>query len=176
VDASQGAAAYGWTKRGRAGLFTIAVGIPVLIIVGAATGRSRSAVGVPTWVSWTLAIPAVLVGLPLAWACTSLGNQNATNLMLKIYRRDGLDAAEKLVPAWRGPEKVGAQMFTLALALEREGDHVGAEAAYRRAVDGGFPPAMLNLANRLEHRGENAEAEELLRRATEAGALKGQDY
>lgn len=171
-----GAAAYGWTKSGRVCLFTIAVGIPALIIVGAVTGWSRSAIGVPTWVSWTLAIPAVLIGIPLAWYCTPQGTQNATNIMLRAYRREGLDAAERLVPAWRGPDKVGGQMFNLALALEREGDHVGAEAACRRAAECGFRQAMLNLADRLTRRGEDAEAAELLGRAVGDGNLKRNDH
>lgn len=165
--------AYGWTRRECASLFTIATGTPVLIVVGAVTGWSRWAIGVPTWLSWTLAVPAVLVGLPLAWTCTSRGTGNVTNILLKTYRCDGLDAAEKMVPSWLGPYKVGLQMFNLALALERDGDHVGAEAAYRRSAEGGFPPAMFNLANLLAQRGESAKAEVLYRHAAEAGLNPG---
>ncbi len=91
-------------------------------------------------------------------------------MLLKAYRRDGIDATEKQYLLSRvSPERAGLQWFNVALALEREGDDEGAHQVYRRAAEYSFPPAMFNLANRLRRRGEEAEAQALFRRAEELG-------
>ncbi|MFF3464424.1 hypothetical protein ACWCQN_19960 [Streptomyces sp. NPDC001984] len=150
-------------------LFAVATGVPVVIVVGAITGWSHSAMGMPTWASWTIAALAILIGLPLAWFSTPLGTRNATNILLRAYRRQGLEVAEQQYLSRLAPYRAGLQLFNLALALEGEGDQDGAEAVYRRAADCGFPPAMVSLAHRLSRRGEDGEARELFRRAAEAG-------
>ena len=153
-----------------------ATGIPTVIVVGAVTGWSRTAIGVPTWVSWTLVVPITAVGVLAAWASTPFGREGTTNTLLKAYRRDGIEVAEKQYWLSRmSPERAGAQWFNVALALEREGDDEAAEAVYRHAAERGFPPAMFNLANRIRQRGEEAEAQALYRRASEAGS-KQSDY
>jgi hypothetical protein len=143
--------------------------VPVVIVVGAVTGWSHSAMGIPTWASWMIAALAILIGLPLAWFSTPLGTRNATSILLRAYRREGLEVAEQLYLSRLAPYRAGLQLFNLALALDREGDQVGAEAVYRRAADCGFPPAMVSLAHRLSRRGEDEQARELFRRAAEAG-------
>jgi hypothetical protein len=161
--------AHGWSRRALVALFSVATGVPVVIVVGAVTGWSQSAMGIPTWVSWTITAPATLIGLPLAWFSTPLGTRNATNILLRAYRREGLEGAEQLYLSRLAPHRAGLQLFNLALALDREGDQIGAEAVYRRAADCGFPPAMVSLAHRLSRRGEDEQARELFRRAAEAG-------
>jgi TPR repeat protein len=97
-------------------------------------------------------------------------------MLLRAYRRVGLEAAEKQY--WLSlvsRPRAGLQWFNVALALEREGDDDAAEAVYRHAAECGFPPAMYNLANRLHRRGEEAQAQALYRRATEAGFSRS-DY
>ncbi|MGY5036624.1 tetratricopeptide repeat protein [Streptomyces sp. 900116325] len=149
-------------------IFTLATAVPAALVLGAVTGWSRSTMGVPTWVSWTIAAPAILIGSLFAWASTPLGTRNATSILLKIYRREGLEAAEERL-FLASPYRVGLQLHNLAVVLEREGDQDSADAVYRRAVDCGYPPAMVNLAIRLSRRGEEDEAQELYRRAVDAG-------
>lgn len=95
-------------------------------------------------------------------------------MLLKAYRRDGIEVAEKQYLLTRlSAERAGLQWFNVALALEREGDDDDAEAVYRHAAECGFPPAMFNLAIRHHRRGEEAEAQELFRRAEELGLKRG---
>lgn len=166
---------YGWSRRALVTTFVIGTGVPVVIVVGAVTGWSRSAVGLPTWASWAIAIPAILIGLPFAWFSTPLGTNSSTNMLLRAYRREGLEVAEQQYLSMVGPQRTGLALFNLALALDREGDQDGAEAVYRRAVDCGSPPAMVNLANRLRQRGDYDEAQELYRRASRAGWLASEE-
>ena len=162
--------AYGWGIRARTVLFIVAIGVPAAIIVGAVTGWSRSTIGLPSWASWTLAVPTTVVGLVLAWTSTPLGRDKSTDILLKAYRRDGLEVAEKkLLPTLISRERAGLQLFNLALALQREGDYDGAVAVYRRAAECGSPPAMFNLAKWLEHRGHGDEAQSFYRQAEQAG-------
>jgi TPR repeat protein len=140
------------------------------MVVGGVTGWSHTTIGLPTWASWTLAVPATVVGLVFAWSSTTSGRDGATNTLLKAYRRVGIEAAEKQYPLSRvSRERAGLQWFNVALALDRKGDDEAAEAVYRHAATCGFAPAMYNLANRLNRRGEEIEAQELYRRAAEAG-------
>lgn len=156
--------------RARVGMFVVAIGVPAVIIAGTVTGWSRAKIGLPTWASWTLAIPATFLGLVFAWSSTSFGRDSTTNALLKAYRRGGIEATEKQYSLSRvSRERVGLQWFNVALALEREGDDEGAEAVYRHAAECRYPPAMFNLANRLRRRGEDAEAQALYRRAEEFG-------
>ena len=91
-------------------------------------------------------------------------------MLLKAYRRDGIEVAEKQYLLSRvSSERAGLQWFNVALALEREGDDEDAEAVYQHAAECGFPPAMFNLANRHYRRGEEVEAQALYRRAEELG-------
>jgi tetratricopeptide (TPR) repeat protein len=101
----------------------------------------------------------------LAWCCTAVGGRTVTNMLLRTYRRAGLPGVERLFHARMAPDRVGGQLFNLARALQREGDHSGAEAVYRRAAQLGFAPAMWNLGSILRGRGEEAEALALHRRA-----------
>ncbi|MFE4964838.1 hypothetical protein [Streptomyces sp. NPDC056660] len=140
-----------------------------MLVLGAVTGWSRSAIGTPTWAAWTIAALAICVGLPFAWAATPLGTRGATHLLLNAYRREGLEAAERQYLSRLAPRRAGLQLFNLALALERAGDQDGAHAVYRRAAECGFPPAMANLAYGLSRRGEEAEAQVWYHRAVEAG-------
>lgn len=161
---------YGWSRRARIVLSVVAIGVPAAIVVGAVTGWSHSTIGLPNWASWTLAVPTTVGGLLLAWSSTPLGRDHTTSLLLTVYRRDGLEVAEKkLIPTWLPPERAGLQLFNLALALQREGDFDGAISVYRRAAECGFPPAMFNLANWLQRRGNEAEAQALYRQAEDAG-------
>ncbi|MER5515919.1 hypothetical protein [Streptomyces sp. NPDC002763] len=154
-------------------LFVVSVGVPVVLVLGAVTGWSRSAIGAPTWASWTIAALAICIGLPFAWAATPLGTRGATHLLLNAYRREGLEAAERQYLSRLAPRRAGLQLFNLALALERAGDQDGAHAVYRRAAECGFPPAMANLAYGLSRRGEEEEAQDWYRRAVEAGYTTG---
>ncbi|MFF4898478.1 hypothetical protein [Streptomyces sp. NPDC001068] len=156
-----------------ASLFVVSAGVPAVLVLDAATGWSRAAIGTPVWVSWTVAALALVVGLPFAWAATPVGTRGATNLLLKAYRGEGLEAAERDYLSWLSPHRAGLQLFNLGLALDREGDQDGAEAVYRRAAAHGYPPAMVNLAHVLARRGEEAESADWFRRAAEAGYPTG---
>lgn len=167
---------YGWSLRARISLFIVATGVPAAVIAGAITGWNREKIGLPTWASWTLAVPGAVVGLVFAWNCTSFGRDDATKTLLKAYRRDGIEAAEQQYWLTRvSRERAGLQWFNVALALEREGDDEGAEVVYRHAAECGFPPAMFNLAKWLRRRGEDAEAQALYVRAEELG-FRRSDY
>lgn len=150
-------------------LFVVSAGVPVALVLGAATGWSRSAIGTPAWAAWTIAALAICVGFPLAWFSTPLGTRSATSLLLKAYRREGLETAERQHLSRLSPYRAGIQLCNLGLALEKAGDQDGALAVYRRAADHGSPPAMINLAIGLSRRGEEEEAREWYRRAVEAG-------
>ncbi|MEV7974928.1 tetratricopeptide repeat protein [Streptomyces sp. NPDC086519] len=150
-------------------LFAVSAGVPVVLVLGAVTGWSHSVTGAPAWASWTIAVLAVFTGLPLAWFSTTPGTRSATNLLLKAYRREGLEYVEQQYLSKLAPHRAGLQLFNLALALDRAGDQDGALAVYRRAADCGSPPAMANLAYWLSRHGEKAEAQEWYRRAVEAG-------
>ncbi|MFD4976369.1 tetratricopeptide repeat protein [Streptomyces sp. NPDC058424] len=150
-------------------LFSVSAGVPVVLVLGAVTGWSHSVIGAPTWASWVIAALAIFIGLPLAWFSTPLGTRSATNLLLKAYRRDGLEYVEQQYLSKLAPYRAGLQLFNLALALDHAGDQDGALVVYRHAADCGSPPAMVNLAYWLSRRGEEDEAREWLRRAVEAG-------
>ncbi|MGW7240589.1 tetratricopeptide repeat protein [Streptomyces sp. NPDC054804] len=154
-------------------LFVVSVGVPVLLVLGAVTGWSRSVIGTPTWAAWTIAALAICVGFPLAWASTPLGTRSATNLLLNAYRREGLEAAERQYLSMLSPRRAGLQLFNLGLVLEQAGDQDGALAVYRSAADHGSPPAMARLAYGLSRRGEEGEAQDWYRRAVEAGYTPG---
>jgi tetratricopeptide (TPR) repeat protein len=148
--------------------------IPTVIIVGGLSGWSRSAIGLPTWASWTLAVPATVVGLVFAWSSTALATTSTTKSLLKAYRRLGIEGAEQEYMRFGiSRERAGGAWFNVALALDREGDDEAAEAVYRHAAECGIAPAMINLANRLRRRGEEIEAQALYRRAIEAGFVLG---
>ncbi|MFE3168116.1 hypothetical protein [Streptomyces sp. NPDC059224] len=164
---------YGWSRRSLVSLFVVSAGVPVALVLGAATGWTRAALGAPAWVSWTIAALALCAGLPFAWASTPFGTRGATSLLLNAYRREGLETAERDYLSWLSPRRAGPQLFNLGLALDREGDEDGALAVYRRAAHHGYPPAMVNLAHVLSRRGEEAEAEDWFRRAVEAGYPTG---
>ncbi|MET7520460.1 tetratricopeptide repeat protein [Streptomyces sp. NPDC005480] len=125
--------------------------------------------GTPTWASWTIAVLAIFIGLPLAWVSTPLGTRTVTTLLIKAYRRDGLEYVEQQYLSKFSPYRAGLQLFNLALALDHAGDQDGARVVYQHAADCGFPPAMMNLAICLSRRGEEDEAQEWYRRAVEAG-------
>ncbi|MER6060474.1 hypothetical protein ABT167_04560 [Streptomyces sp. NPDC001792] len=150
-------------------LFAVSVGIPAMLVVGAVTGWSHSVLGAPTWASWVIAVLAIFIGLPLAWASTPLGTRGATNLLLKAYRRDGLEYVEQQYLSKLAPYRAGLQLFNLALALDHAGDQDDALVVYRHAADYGSPPAMVNLAYWLSRHGEEDEAQRWYRRAAEAG-------
>ncbi|MGW7427415.1 hypothetical protein ACWGJB_46980 [Streptomyces sp. NPDC054813] len=154
-------------------LFVVSVGVPVVLVLGAVTGWSRSAIGAPAWASWTIAALAICIGLPLAWGSTPLGTRSATNLLLNAYRREGLEPVERQYLSRLAPRRAGLQLFNLGLALEQAGDQDGALAVYRSAADRGSPPAMMNLAYGLSRRGEEEEARDWYRRAVEAGYTPG---
>ncbi|MGW1030342.1 tetratricopeptide repeat protein [Streptomyces sp. NPDC002577] len=141
----------------------------MVLVLGAVTGWSHSVIGAPTWASWTIAVLAIFIGLPIAWFSTPLGTRSATNLLLKAYRRDGLEYVERQYLSKLAPYRAGLQLFNLALALDRAGDQDGAHVVYRHAADCGFPPAMVSLAYCLSRHGEDDEAQEWYRRAAEAG-------
>ncbi|MEV6764288.1 hypothetical protein AB0N16_27320 [Streptomyces sp. NPDC051105] len=164
---------YGWSRRSLVSLFVVSAGVPVVLVLGAVTGWTRSAIGTPAWASWTIAALAICVGLPLAWGSTPLGTRSATHLLLNAYRREGLETAEREYLSRLAPRRAGLQLFNLGLALERAGDQDGAHAVYRRAADLGSLPAMVNLAYGLSRRGEEAEAQVWYRRAVEAGYTPG---
>ncbi|MEW2241572.1 hypothetical protein [Streptomyces sp. NPDC026666] len=124
--------------------------------------------GAPVWVAWTVAVLAVLVGFPFAWFSTPLGTRSATNLLLRAYRRDGLEAVEQQYLSKLAPRRAGLQLFNLGLALDRAGDQDGAHVVYRHAADRGSPPAMVKLGDRLTRHGDDDEAQEWYRRAAEA--------
>ncbi|MFF4115066.1 tetratricopeptide repeat protein [Streptomyces sp. NPDC001714] len=158
-------------------LFVVSAGLPAALVLGAVTGWSRSVIGAPAWVSWTLAALAICIGAPFAWFSTPSGTRSATNLLLKAYRREGLEAVERQYLSVLAPHRAGLQLFNLALALDRAGDQDDACTVYRHAADRGFPPAMMNLAYCLSLRGEEDEAQDWYRRAVEAGyprAVPGQ--
>jgi len=163
------AVTYGWSRRSLAILFVVSAGAPVALVLDAATGWSRSAIGTPTWASWTIAALAICVGLPFAWAATPFGTRGATNLLLNAYRREGLEATERQHLSRLSSRRAGLQLFNLGLALERAGDQDGAQAVYRRAAHHGYPPAMVRLAYVLSLQGEEPEARNWYRRAVEAG-------
>ncbi|WP_181808422.1 tetratricopeptide repeat protein [Streptomyces shenzhenensis] len=150
-------------------LFAVSAGVPVAFVGGAVTGWTRSVIGAPTWVSWTIAVLAVITGLPLAWFSTTPGIRSATNLLLRAYRREGLEYVEQQYLSRLTPYRAGIQLYNLALALDHAGDQDGALAVYRSAADRGSPPAMVNLAYWLSRHGEEDEAQEWYRRAAEAG-------
>jgi TPR repeat protein len=150
-------------------LFAVSAGVPVVLVLGAVTGWSHSVIGAPTWASWLIAVLAICIGLPLAWFSTALGTRSATNLLLKAYRRDGLEYVEQQYLSKLAPHRAGLQLFNLALVLDHAGDQDGALVVYRRAADYGSPPAMVNLAYWLSRYGEEDEAQEWYRRAVEAG-------
>jgi hypothetical protein len=139
------------------------------MFVGAATGWNRSVLHLPPLASWALAIMAAIVGLPLAWYCTPSGHRNGQNIMLRSYRRVGLAETERVLLRRLPPDGAGAELFNLGLALQREGDLDGAEAAYRRSAEIGFPAGMWNLGHILRQRGEAAEGRELFDRALATG-------
>ena len=63
--------------------------------------------------------------------------------------------------------------YLLGLLLEEWGDLEAAEAAYRRADEGGIAAGAWNLALLLEERGELRQAEAAYRRADERGSAAG---
>ena len=78
-------------------LFVVSAGVPVALVLGAATGWTRAALGAPAWVSWTIAALALCAGLPFAWTSTPFGTRGATSLLLNAYRREGLETAEQQI-------------------------------------------------------------------------------
>lgn len=148
----------------------VATGVPAAIIVGAVTGWTRRTVGLPTWASWTVAVPVAALGAMVAWSSTPFGRDGASDALLKAYRRDGIEAAEKQLLLDRlSPARAGLQWFNVAILLERAGDAEGVEAVCRHAAEKGFPPAMAKLAYLLGQSGEEDEAQSLYRRALDAG-------
>ncbi|MEU1161107.1 tetratricopeptide repeat protein [Streptomyces sp. NPDC005921] len=160
---------YGWSRRSLAILFVVSAGVPVVLVLDAAAGWSRSAIGTPAWASWTIAALAICAGLPFAWAATPFGTRGATNLLLNAYRREGLESIERQYLSKLSSRRAGLQLCNLGLALERAGDWDGAQAVHRRAAHHGYPPAMVRLAYVLSRNGEEPEARDWYRRAVEAG-------
>jgi hypothetical protein len=147
----------------------ISLGIPAAVIIGAVTGWSSKAIGVPSWLSWTIAVPVTAAGMLAAWSCTSFGRDSTTSILLKAYRRDGIEVAHRQYCSRISPERAGLQWLNVAIAIEREGDGDAVIAVCRHAAECGFPPAMAKLAYLLDQRGEKAEAWLFYRRAVEAG-------
>ncbi|MEV7323748.1 hypothetical protein [Streptomyces sp. NPDC093970] len=150
-------------------IFVVSAGVPVALLLGTATGWIGSATGAPAWTSWTVAVLAACAGFPLAFFCTPPGTRSATGLLLGIYRREGLETAEREYLSRLSPYRAGLQLHNLGLALERAGEEDGALAVYRRAAEHGYPQAMARFARLLSIRGEEDEARAWFHRATQAG-------
>ncbi len=121
------------------------------------------------WIILLAAALAVLLASVL-WHRRGAGGDVPENTPIPVPLPEGaVEPSDPRSEHRSADHEEGAAAFRLGLLLEHEGDHVGAEDAFRRADERGHPEAALNLGLLLVQEGDSLGSKAAFRRADERG-------